>query len=87
MLKKRSIRRHHYHRKKRQWERRLCQEKIWGELDRTIEKWGWEWIEKVTAVHANTGKPCSCWMCGNPRRVFSDKLTVQEKRAFQDDGA
>jgi len=22
--------------------------------------------------------PCSCWMCGNPRRFFKDK-TVQEK--------
>ena len=27
-----------------------------------------------------TPAPCSCWMCGNPRRYFGEK-TVQEKRA------
>lgn len=28
---------------------------------------------------AETRKPCSCWMCGNPRRYFNEK-TMQEKR-------
>ena len=31
---------------------------------------------------------CSCWMCGNPRRNEwnqAERLTIQERRAFQDD--
>lgn len=28
---------------------------------------------------AETRKPCSCDMCGNPRRTFKEK-TIQEKR-------
>ena len=28
-------------------------------------------------AHART--PCSCWMCGNPRRHFGD-TTLQERR-------
>lgn len=26
----------------------------------------------------NTPKPCSCWMCGNPRKYFKE-ITRQEK--------
>lgn len=29
------------------------------------------------------GNP-ECYMCGNPRKTHKDKLTVQEKRLFQD---
>lgn len=29
---------------------------------------------------AENRKPCSCHMCGNPRRHSKDKLTMQEKR-------
>ncbi|MBR3583584.1 MAG: hypothetical protein IKO01_09130 [Kiritimatiellae bacterium] len=30
---------------------------------------------------ARTRVPCSCWMCGNPRRFGgSDRLTMQERR-------
>jgi hypothetical protein len=29
------------------------------------------------------GNP-KCFMCGNPRKTHKDKLTVQEKRMFQD---
>ena len=29
---------------------------------------------------AHTPKPCSCYMCGNPRKYFRD-LTMQERRA------
>lgn len=25
-----------------------------------------------------------CFLCGNPRRLFKDRLTAQEKRLFQD---
>lgn len=30
----------------------------------------------------DTPTPCSCWMCGNPRRYFGEK-TIQERRAEQ----
>jgi hypothetical protein len=30
-----------------------------------------------------TPTPCSCWMCGNPRKWFGLK-TIQERRMFQD---
>jgi len=33
-------------------------------------------IGKMAGVH---GKPCSCVLCGNPRRHFGE-LTVQERR-------
>lgn len=34
--------------------------------------------------HCSTSAfPCSCWMCGNPRKFF-DEPTIQEKRLFQD---
>jgi hypothetical protein len=33
----------------------------------------------------DTPTPCSCWMCGNPRRFFkTDRLTVWERRWFQE---
>lgn len=31
----------------------------------------------------NTKAPCSCWMCGNPRKKFKkgkERLTLQERR-------
>jgi hypothetical protein len=31
---------------------------------------------------ANTATPCSCFMCGSPRRYFLE-LTMQERRLFQ----
>ena len=31
----------------------------------------------------DTPKPCSCWMCGNPRRYFGER-TIQEQRLLQD---
>ncbi len=33
---------------------------------------------------ACTRQPCSCWMCGNPRRYMGER-SVQERRAFQSD--
>lgn len=29
---------------------------------------------------ADNRKPCSCWMCGNPRKHLKDKKTIQEKK-------
>lgn len=44
---------------------------------------------RVFARFADTPKQCSCWMCGNPRRYYKaqmgEKLTLQERRAFQPD--
>jgi hypothetical protein len=40
------------------------------------------------AKMANTRAPCSCWMCGNPRRYRNGpRQTMQELRAAQDIGA
>ena len=30
-----------------------------------------------------TPAPCSCWMCGNPRKWFKTP-TIQERRMFQE---
>jgi hypothetical protein len=30
-----------------------------------------------------TPTPCSCWMCGNPRKFLGER-TVQERRAMQE---
>ena len=30
-----------------------------------------------------TPTPCSCWMCGNPRKWFGER-TVQERSAMQE---
>jgi len=38
-----------------------------------------ELVEQHSKVLRNTGKPCSCFMCGNPRKHFSEK-TMQEKK-------
>lgn len=42
-----------------------------------------DFLEKNAQQRRNTTKPCSCSMCGNPRRVSwskKDKLTMQEKK-------
>jgi hypothetical protein len=31
----------------------------------------------------DTPTPCSCWMCGNPRRYLRER-TIQEQRWFQE---
>ncbi len=37
------------------------------------------WIYRHMRFLRNTGTPCSCSMCGNPRRYFGG-ITLQEKR-------
>lgn len=40
------------------------------------------WHEpKLLGKVIDTPTPCSCWMCGNPRRHFQE-LTRQERRAI-----
>lgn len=36
---------------------------------------------KLVGKVVDTPTPCSCWMCGNPRR-FQNELTCQERRAI-----
>ena len=47
-----------------------------------------ERIEKDIPILGNTGKPCSCEMCRNPRRsgwnVGKHKLTIQELKQIKD---
>ncbi len=46
-----------------------------------------EMSKKQLGYVVNTPTPCSCWMCGNPRRnVWSKKecLTIQERKALED---
>jgi hypothetical protein len=38
-------------------------------------------IAKIKGRLADTPTPCSCWACGNPRRIFG-ALTLSEKRSF-----
>lgn len=66
---KRALRRHHTARLKRS--RRFH----WGR-DLAHEL-------KSLAKAVNTPCPCSCWMCGNPRRYFGE-LTRQERRRLLD---
>ena len=68
-----SLRRHHLARLKRK-RRHDC--KVSGR----------EHVSGSLKFHVTTPKPCSCWMCGNPRRYHGngkDGKTVQEKRAGQ----
>lgn len=39
----------------------------------------WATDARNAGLFANHGKVCSCWMCGNPRRLGC--LTMQERRA------
>jgi hypothetical protein len=42
--------------------------------------WGGKLTGQRLSVVVDTPKPCSCPMCGNPRRIF-DKPTIQELKA------
>ncbi len=70
-MRTRAERRHHHERMKQKvskfhWIKRW----FWGEESR----------EQHIRRMAETRTPCSCHMCGNPRRHQKDKLTMQEKR-------
>ena len=38
---------------------------------------------RFIGIHARSPKVCSCYMCGNPRKIYGQK-TVQERRAEQE---
>lgn len=43
-------------------------------------EWGPGVEERLVGIYARTPKPCSCIMCGNPRRHFGARA-LQERRA------
>jgi hypothetical protein len=64
-MSKRALRRHHRARLRARRQRTL------------------PWVRgdaRRLAQAIDTPVPCSCWMCGNPRRYFNEK-TPQERRA------
>ncbi|MFA5208236.1 MAG: hypothetical protein WC428_06365 [Candidatus Paceibacterota bacterium] len=46
--------------------------------------WGRKLSEKENGRVVNTPTPCSCWMCGNPRKYFY-KITIQERKQKEKD--
>lgn len=71
-MKKRAIRREQEIRKKNKAKKIM--KESWGYPDDMIDE---KRIGKTASTH---GKPCSCPMCGNPRRHFGEK-TRQETKA------
>ena len=64
--------------------RRLQTTKAKHKAAHILKRW-WDWTQeeitdrdvgRMANVHC---KPCSCYMCGNPRRWFKD-LSIQERR-------
>ena len=70
--KSRAVRRHHH-------ERMLDRVKGFHWLKQKFWNGSEEEREKHLRKMAETRHPCSCHMCGNPRRMFKEK-TMQEKR-------
>ncbi|MEZ4775950.1 MAG: hypothetical protein R3D00_22420 [Bacteroidia bacterium] len=48
-------------------------------LQKRKNYWGNDRVHEIKANVINTPKPCSCFMCGNPRKYWNEK-TVQERR-------
>lgn len=67
MARTRDYRRHQYQIRKKRVRKRLR----WWELEPTPFRLG---------KYADTPKPCSCYMCGNPHRYWNE-MTRQELRA------
>lgn len=45
-------------------------------------------LQKHLARHLTTPKPCSCWLCGNPRKFYGNSQsakTLQERKAINDE--
>ena len=67
-MRSRSERRHHYQRRK-----------IAVKTLRKALGWNIDLDQRAIGKYANTRHPCSCYMCGNPRKNFGE-ITVQEKK-------
>jgi len=73
---KRSIRRHHYERIKKNWKERLRWSWYWDRLDAHD---GFS-LETHAAMLTRTHTNCSCWMCCNEREM--EGPTLQEVRHY-----
>ena len=76
---KRADRRHHYNRLKN----RRIDLNYWGRYgDQGMPKW----TKPVLGMAVNTPCNCSCTMCGNPRRHFSETTLAEQrnKDSFED---
>lgn len=54
---------------------------------RQCRRWGYNMVnlsQRAIGRAGTTRVPCSCFMCGNPRRKFKgkDALTIQERKAL-----
>jgi len=70
----RALRRHHYRRLQK------TRQHYWGR-DRDQQHTP-PLTPRELGYVANTPHPCSCYLCGNPRRNFNEK-TVQERRILE----
>ena len=46
--------------------------------------WGHQLSKDKIGFAVNTPTPCSCYMCGNPRKYFGE-LTIQERKQNEKD--
>lgn len=49
-------------------------------LQKRRSPWGRTLTHEEASRAVDTPTPCSCWLCGNPRRTIKE-LTLQETRA------
>jgi len=81
-MSKRALRRHHRERVRRRCVRIL---KFQGwHLSHGPEGIDLDWVERCARYRADNFSVCSCWMCGNPRRLRNSNgpsLTIQERLA------
>jgi len=66
----RALRRHHLARIKHRWHAAVASRSMAGKPADAV---------RVAGLRAATGTPCSCWMCGNPRKYFGE-ASLQERR-------
>lgn len=72
----RALRRHHMLRLKAKWKSTHARYFENPKIPTTISH------QKRAGMYLNTCTPCSCWMCGNPRKYSGDR-TIQERRLMQ----
>ena len=70
---KRSVRRHHYARLKKKWDKKLRRDWFWAPDMVDEEK-----IEHWVSFYTRTQTVCSCWMCANERKL--EGPTLQERK-------
>lgn len=75
--RKRAVRRYHYQRLKKK------RSNYWGYPQLTyILRGKWEEMpDDMRAALATTSTPCSCYMCGNPRRYWK-QVTLKERKKY-----